>query len=105
MIRGVRLRRFARRELEEIADFLADRNEAAALRFGAAVEDSLRRIAETPGIGHPWTAGDTLLRGVRTWPLSGYESILIFYRPSPRGIEVMRIVHGARSLPAILEEE
>ena len=36
---------------------------------------------------------------VRFWPLSGFRNYLMLYRPISGGVEVIRIIHGARDLP------
>ena len=105
MTRGVHLRKAARRELEEIADHFAGSSLAVALRFATAVESAFSRLLESPHAGHLRPGKDLFVREVRSWPVPGFEAILVFYRPSPRGIEVVHIVHGARDLPAIIEEE
>ena len=38
--------------------------------------------------------------GLRSLPLGNY---IIFYRPIDDGIEVVRILHGARDLPPLFE--
>jgi len=45
------------------------------------------------------------LRDLRIWPIRGFEKIVIFYRPIEGGIEVVRVLHGARDVKGILEEE
>jgi toxin ParE1/3/4 len=42
---------------------------------------------------------------VRNFPVRGFRNHLIFYLPVQGGIEVWRVLHGARDLPAILEQE
>ncbi|MBI4604738.1 MAG: type II toxin-antitoxin system RelE/ParE family toxin [Planctomycetes bacterium] len=37
--------------------------------------------------------------------MRGFEQHLVFYRPVEDGIEVVRVLHGARDLRAILGEE
>ncbi len=39
------------------------------------------------------------------WPIRGFENYLVFYRPIEEGIEVTRVLHGARDIRGILEEE
>ena len=34
-----------------------------------------------------------------------FEKYLIFYRVAPRGIDVVRILHGARDIGRVLDEE
>jgi toxin ParE1/3/4 len=101
----VHLRGAARGDLDGIADYFAERSIPTALRFAAAAEAALSRPADSPLVGHPRPGEDPLLRQVRSWPVPGFEDILLFYRPSARGIDVLRILHGARDLPAIFEEE
>jgi toxin ParE1/3/4 len=45
------------------------------------------------------------LADLRQWPVPGFEKYLIFYRPAEDGIDVVRVLHGARDLDAILDEE
>lgn len=39
---------------------------------------------------------------LRSSPVGNY---LIFYRPLPDGIEILRVLHGARDIAAILFDE
>ena len=41
-------------------------------------------------------------RGLRFWRVAPY---LVIYRQSEGGIEIVRVVHGARDLPALLDSE
>jgi toxin ParE1/3/4 len=43
---------------------------------------------------------DELVTNVRSFPVGNY---LIFYRPVNQGIEVLRVLHGARDIPSIFE--
>jgi toxin ParE1/3/4 len=45
------------------------------------------------------------MAGLRSWAIRGFATFLVFYRPTQRGIEVIRVLHGARDLDAILEAE
>jgi plasmid stabilization system protein ParE len=45
------------------------------------------------------------LTGVRSFPVHGFESHLVFYRSMDRGgagIEILRVLHGARDLGSLL---
>lgn len=44
------------------------------------------------------------LWGLRRVPITGFGNYLIFYRPIEGGIEVVRVIHGARDLPSVLAE-
>jgi toxin ParE1/3/4 len=44
------------------------------------------------------------LDGMRTWRIEGVENHLVFYCTVGDGIEIIRILHGAREIAAILGE-
>ena len=78
------------RDLEEIVRYLGARDPAAASRWMDRIEAECWQLAREPGIGQlrPDLAPD-----LRFFPLGNY---LIFYRASAEGIQVIRIIHGAR---------
>jgi toxin ParE1/3/4 len=43
-----------------------------------------------------------LLADLRSFPVGRY---VIFYLPRPHGIEVVRVLHGARDLKPLFEQE
>lgn len=43
--------------------------------------------------------------GLRRWPIPGFRNYLIFYRPMENGVEIVRVLHGARDIAAALEED
>jgi toxin ParE1/3/4 len=91
------------RDVIEIADYLAQRTSlAAADRFVNAAERTIERLARMPGIGNRWDDGDPELANVRVSPISRYRNHLVFYRPIEGGIEVLRVLHGARDITRIL---
>ena len=55
-----------------------------------------------PGIGNRWEDDDPELADIRVCPVSRYGKYLVFYRPIEGGIEVLRILHGARDITRIL---
>ena len=34
-------------------------------------------------------------------PVRKFDNYLIFYRSTPEGLEIVRVVHGARDLPSL----
>ncbi|HVP13352.1 MAG TPA: type II toxin-antitoxin system RelE/ParE family toxin [Phycisphaerae bacterium] len=103
MARIVR-RAAARQDLIESYAFIGMDNLDAAERFLAAAHNTVKRLLEAPEIGRLRLFSDSRLRGIRSWPVRGFESWLIFYRPLPDGIEILRVLHGARDVEATLEE-
>jgi toxin ParE1/3/4 len=92
----------ARLDLVEIAASIGERNEDAAYRFLRAAGQAFITLAEFPGMGARREARNPKLLGLRSWPITGFGNYLVFYTPTRRGIRVIRVLHGARDLRAIL---
>jgi len=95
----------ADRDVVEIYVRLALDSIEVAERFVDDVEQAVQFVRNSPRAGRlgGWTSG--ALKGLRVWRLPQFASHLLFYRPFEGGIEVVRILHGARDLPSILEGE
>jgi toxin ParE1/3/4 len=102
--RVLRVRPLATADIDHTAAFLFDENPVAAMSFLDAVETAFGLLVEQPGIGSPRYA--RLLPGVtlRMWPVQGFPH-LIFYLDRAEAVEVLRVLHGARDIPAILLDE
>jgi toxin ParE1/3/4 len=85
----------ARRDFEEILEYLEENSPSAADRFATAVAVKCRSISRSPRIGR---ARNELTEGIRSTVVGDY---LIFYRPTPSAIELVRVLHGARDLGSI----
>ena len=93
----------AEQDLDEHADYLAESSFETAVRFSRAVAETFQQIASLPMMGSPRRFRNPALVGLRMWRVRGFESYLIFYRPTDDGIEVLRVLHGARDIEALLE--
>jgi toxin ParE1/3/4 len=82
----------AAEDLESIYDFISRDSPARADRFVRRLEVACQRLADMPGMGRAWP---NLGPNVRKFPFGEY---LIYYRPSDGGIEVVRVLHGARDI-------
>ncbi|MGB7157168.1 MAG: type II toxin-antitoxin system RelE/ParE family toxin [Tepidisphaeraceae bacterium] len=82
----------AEKDLWEIVLHIAPDNEDAAFRLVDAIDERFELLAQFPGAG---PARPELLPELRSFPVGNY---LILYKPIDDGIEVMRVVHGARNL-------
>jgi toxin ParE1/3/4 len=74
-------------------------------RFFAAAEATFTRLAHMPGMGTRYAPDEPLFADLRYFPVSRFRNYLVFYRPIPGGIEVLRVLHGARDIHGILAEE
>jgi toxin ParE1/3/4 len=73
-----------------------------AKRYLAAVESTCARIAARPltGVRYRPHSSDT-----RRAPVRGFEHYLIFYVPRANGIDIIRVLHGARDIAGILRSD
>jgi plasmid stabilization system protein ParE len=86
-------------ELDEIWDYYAieAQNPDAADRVIEEIFEAMHKLAQAPGMGH--FRGDLAAEPLRFWRVRSY---LIIYRSEKRPIEIVRILHGARDVGAIL---
>ena len=61
---------------------------------------AMRRLAETPGIGH--LREDLAREPLRFWSV---HSHLIIYRPDSKPLGIARVLHAARDIKALLPDE
>ncbi len=100
----VRTRARALMDLDEIAEYIGRSNPRAALRFLDAFDQTVAALADLPALGSLHESNHPRLRDVRVRAVKRFKNHLIFYRPIAGGIEVLRVLHGARYLPSMLEE-
>ena len=79
-------------------------NPATAERFFDAIEQTFALLGEHPGAGALIEPALPNLPSARSWPITGFKNCLVVYRPVDVGIEIRRVLHGARDIPAALAE-
>jgi toxin ParE1/3/4 len=84
-------------DVAEIALHIAVDNPDAADHWLEQVDEKFRLLAQMPEMGRKRL---DLAPGLRSLPVSNY---VIFYRPVTNGIQVIRVLHGARDIPALFE--
>src|SRR2546421_3747197 len=90
-------------DIDEIAEHIAQDNIDAAIRFLRTVRESYDKLLFMPGMGALRSFPSPKYATVRSWPITGFRNYLIFYRPTPEGIEVLRVLHGARNIERYFE--
>jgi toxin ParE1/3/4 len=94
----------AKRDVDEaLVYYLSEGAEAAALGFIDALEQAWVHISRHPATGSPHYAHELILPGLRSWPLTRYP-YLVFYVERPDHIDVWRVLHGRRDIPAWMDE-
>ncbi len=71
-------------------------------RFLIAAHDTFALLATQPNMGWRSRLENPELLSLRVFRVSGFERILIPYRPLPDGVEILRIIHGSRQLETLL---
>ena len=89
----------AESDLDEIWWYIAQDSPDNADRFLDRLQERCRALADFPQIG---TRRDDLKTGLRSHPCGHY---LIFYFPLEDGIDVVRVLHGARDLEALFDPD
>lgn len=95
----------ALRDADEAIDYyLRKAGEKVAIGFVGALERAYRRISLYPGSGSPRYAHELDLPGLRCWALKRFP-YLVFYVEQEDHVDVWRILHGERNIPAWLRAE
>jgi len=92
-----RLSPAARSDLDEIWFYIAQDNAEAADKFIRAIVSRFPKLTAMPELGRQ---REELAKHLRSFPVGRY---VIFYRPMESGIEVARVLHGARDLPPLFQ--
>lgn len=95
----------ARRDIDDIAEHIAQDSVDAALRFLEAVESTVRGVIDDPGIGRQREFVHREVRGLRSIAVDGFRRHMLFYHHDARFLTVVRVLHGARDLERAFEEE
>jgi toxin ParE1/3/4 len=88
---------------EAIAHYLSEDAVEAALGFIDELERAYTHISQHPSTGSPRYAHELNLPGLRSWPLTRYP-YLVFYMEQSDHVDVWRVLHGHRDIPAWMAE-
>lgn len=92
-------RPLAASDILDIWDYIADDSIEQADRWVDRLDEKLELIATQPLIGR---ARDELEEGLRSFPFGRY---VIFYALVEGGVDVVRVLHGARDIDEIFGAE
>ena len=95
----------ADQDLDEQFGYIAHESADTAMRFLDAAQATFEQLAAMPELGSVWQLTNPLLANVRVWQVRGFKNHLVFYCPTDPGIRVIRVLHGARDITAIFEQE
>lgn len=89
-------------DIQDAVDFyFGESPDEAALGFVDALERAFRHISRYPGTGSQRYAHELDLPNLRSWPLARYPHV-VFYMERADRVDVWRILHGQKDIPAWL---
>ena len=95
-------RELANRDVDEaIGHYLGEGARQAAQGFIEALEQAYDHIGRYPATGSPRYAHELELPGLRSWPLARYPHLILYIERSDH-VDVWRVLHGQRDIPAWL---
>ena len=98
-------RQRANRDIDAAIDnYLSEDAEQAAVGFIEALAQAYAHIGRHPATGSPRYAHELNLPGLRSWKLTRYPH-LVFYIERDDHIDVWRVLHGQRDIPAWLSAD
>ena len=101
--KAIVLRRIAEKDVEEaVAHYVDEGGDALALRFIDSLESAFFRVGTQPAMGSPRYATELDLTGLRYWPLKRFP-YLVFYVEREDHVDVWRVLHEQRDIPAWLQ--
>ena len=94
----------AEQDVDQALDhYLSEAGEKIALGFIEALQSAYGHISHQPASGSPRYAHMLDLPGLRFWQLSRYP-YLVFYIEKSDHIDVWRVLHDQRDIPAWMEK-
>jgi toxin ParE1/3/4 len=104
VVKPAQLRAVAADDIERAVDHYLDEAGAdVAARFVDALERALGRLARHPQLGSLRFAYDLGIPDLRSWPVHRFP-YLIFYVEHDDRLDVWRVLHDRRDVPATLAE-
>jgi toxin ParE1/3/4 len=86
-------------DLADIWAFIAEDSVKHADRFAAFIDSQFRALARQPHMGR---SRPELATDFRSFPVGRY---VIFYVPIRKGVEIVRVLHGARDVESVLQDD
>ena len=95
----------AEQDTEEITLYLALDNPPAETKFREALESTYTLLSTMPDMGSTRDYHNPRISHLRMFPITKFENFLIFYRSTEEEILIVRVLHGARDIAALFEDE
>lgn len=92
-------------DINDLADYYRrETGIAVAIRFVDYAEHAFNQIASMPGIGALLGFDELPYADVRRWHIKGFDRLIVLYRETADGVEVIRILDASRHIVALLRD-
>ena len=88
----------AKADLSDIWQFIAEDSDDQADAFIDLIDQKFELLAQQSGLGR---RREELAEGLRSFPVGRY---IIFYLAIPGGVQIVRVLHGARDIEVAFTE-
>lgn len=103
-MKRVNIRSRAQQDLTAAVDhYLNESNADVADAFLRAFDDARRHLAEFPASGSPRYGNELGIPNLRSWALSSFPYV-VMYVDRHDDVDIWRVLHGRRDIPATLQE-
>lgn len=93
-------------DADEIVEFILRDSPGQAFRFLDALEATLLHIVKRPNAWRPlMPLGVPRADGLRYRPVLGFPNHVVLFRVVGECVDVVRVLHAARDIPAALAEQ
>jgi plasmid stabilization system protein ParE len=91
-------------DVDVIHTYICADNPEAADRIQEAIFDAFALLARNPALGR--RRAFRCRKNLRSWLVTDFTNYIIFYRelPDGAGVEIVRVLHGARDLETLFSE-
>lgn len=93
----VRYSRYVQDDVDEIWEYIEERNSEAANKLIFEIAEKFRMLSRNLQAG---TRRDDIIAGLRQFPLGNYN---IFYFPIENGVEIYRVLHSSRDTVQVFD--
>jgi toxin ParE1/3/4 len=98
MPRRIEPSRAALADFDALYDYIARDNPIAAAQVLRSLDHSIQLLADQPKLGKVFRHRRLRLRVLT------HGDYLVFYRERPSVVEIVRVIHGRRNIPDILDD-
>ena len=90
---------------QQVDYFLQKAGIPVAMRFIDNAERAFEQIAAMPKIGPLLGLDELPYEDTRRWHIEGFDRLIILYRETQDGIEVIRVLHSSRNIVELLRDD